>query len=221
MIVNPDGVDQSVCFFDQGLDLAFGVTAVVVTTIRDDEQRLLWVFRLVHFADAEVNGIQQSRPALWHCVHQLTLDIFDGRGEVRHLLRLVRESNHEEFILRIGGLEEFDDCLPGALNLTAHAAAHVEDHANRNRSILAGKCADFLRFLILVYLEIFLVESGYQAIHRIGNGDRHQHQADIDLHGLGVGFQRRVDALGKGVFCRLDARRYMNVIDRNLGPPTR
>jgi hypothetical protein len=88
--------------------------------------------------------------------------------------------------LRIGGLEEFDHRIAGAVDLAAHAAAHVENHAERNRRILAGEGFDFLRFPAFEKIEILTVQAGDEPVHGIGDGDRHQDQIHIDFVGLSM-----------------------------------
>ena len=144
VVVNADRIDEHVGLFGERLDLSFRVTAVVVPTIGYDQQRLLREFRLPHFADPQVNGIQQRRAAFGHCVHQFPLDLLDRLREIRDLLRFIGKCDHEKFVLRVGGLEELHNRFARPLDLAAHAAAHVEDHAQRNRSILAGECLDRL-----------------------------------------------------------------------------
>src|SRR6266403_6213456 len=68
MIVDADGVDKNVRLFDHRTDLAFSIAAMVIAAIGDDQQSLLRILGLAHFADAQVDGIQQSCPALGHRV---------------------------------------------------------------------------------------------------------------------------------------------------------
>src|SRR5450631_1754800 len=111
---------------------------MIITAIRNDEQRLFWVFRLPHFTYTQVNRVQERGSPFRNRKNQLALNIFNRLGEVRDFLRLVREGNHKELILRIGGLEKLGDRLPGAINLAAHAAAHVKYHADGDWGVLTG-----------------------------------------------------------------------------------
>ena len=58
-VVDADGIDHHVGFLDQRLDFVFGVAAVIVAAIGNDEQRLLGILRLPHLADAHIDGIEQ------------------------------------------------------------------------------------------------------------------------------------------------------------------
>ena len=100
-------------------------------------------------------------------------------GEVLDQLGPVVEADDEELILRVGGLDELQNRLPGANQLGGHGAGEVEDDADRNRRIFAGKGGDFLLSAVLEDLEVFLLEAGYQAVHGIGDRDRHQHHVHI------------------------------------------
>src|SRR5208337_1987853 len=193
MIVDADGVDENVGLFDHGADFAFGITAVVVAAIGNDEQRLLRIFGLTHFSDAQVNGVQQRRAAPGDGVDEPALNVIHRTGEIGNFLRLVGEGDHEELVLRVGRLEELNHRFAGALDLAAHAAAHVEDHSNRNRSVFAGEGLDLLLILAFEKVEILAIQTGYQPVQRIGDGDRHQHHVHIYFVGFGVGLERRIN----------------------------
>ena len=95
-------------------------------------------------------GIKQSGAPLGNGVYEFSLDVFDGLGEIGNLLRLVSKGDHEEFVLRIRCFEEFDDRFAGPFDFAAHAAAHIEDDAERDGSIFTGKMADILLILTFV-----------------------------------------------------------------------
>src|ERR1700674_157941 len=164
MIVDADGVDENVGLFDHGTDLAFGIAAMVVAAIGDDQQSLLRILRLAHLADAQVNRIQQRRAPLGNRVDEPALNVVHRAGEIGNLLRLIRESNHEELVLRVGGLEELDHRLAGALGLAAHAAAHIKNHPDRNRSVFPGESFDLLLVFAFEKVEVLAVEAGYQPV---------------------------------------------------------
>ena len=137
---------------------------MVVAAVGDDQQSLLRILGLPHFRDAEVNGVQQRGAALGNGVEQLPLNIIYRTGEVGEFLRLIGEGDHEELVLRIGGLEKLDHCLAGAVDLAAHAPAHVEDHADRNRRVLAGKRLDFLQVFAFENVEVIAIQAGDQPV---------------------------------------------------------
>ena len=165
---------------------------MIVSTIGNNQKCLLWIFCLAHFADTQINGIEQRRPAFWDREEQPALHIVSGLGKVRYLVRLVRERDHEELVLRIGGLEEFLYSFASALNLAAHAAAHVENYAQRNRRVLTREMADILLVLAFKNLEIFFVQASHQAIHWIGDSDRNQNQIHLRSDQRGMGAHRVV-----------------------------
>src|SRR5208337_1784318 len=121
------------------------------------------------------------------------LNVIHRTGEIGDLHRLIGEGDHEELVLRVGGLEEFAHRLAGALDLAAHAAAHVEDHADRNRSVFAGESLDLLLVFAFEKVEVLAVEAGYEPVQGIGDGHRHQDHVYIYFVGLGVGPERRID----------------------------
>src|SRR6266403_1458327 len=164
MIVDADGVDEYIGLFDHGTDLAFGIAAMIVAAVGNNQQSLLRILGLAHLADAQVNRIQQRRAPLGNRIDESALNVIHRTGEIGNLLRLIRESNHEELVLRVSGLEELDDRLAGALDLAAHAAAHVKDHAERNRSVFAGESLDLLLVFAFEKVEVLAVETGYQTV---------------------------------------------------------
>src|SRR5438046_10137938 len=127
MIVYADGVDHYVGFLHQRLDLAFGVAAVVIAAVGDDEKRFLGIFRLPHLAHAEVNCVQQCGSALRNSKDQLALQVVNRLSEVGNLFRTVSKGNKEELVLRIGGPKKLYDGFAGTLDLARHTAAHIEN----------------------------------------------------------------------------------------------
>ena len=164
MVIDSDGIDQNIRFLHHRLDFALGVAAVIVPSIRDDEQRLLREFRLPHFADAQIDGIQQGRASLGNGVHQFALDVFHRLREVRNFLGFVGERDHEEFVLGVGRLEKLHYRLPRPLDFAAHAATHIEDYAQRHGCILAGKMLDLLLVLAFEDGKVILVQPGNQTV---------------------------------------------------------
>src|SRR5258707_3967830 len=164
MIVAADGVDKNVGLFDHGPDLTFGIAAMVVPAVGNNQQSLLRILGLAHLADSQVNRIQQRRAPLGNRIDEPALDVIHRTGEIGNLLRLIGEGNHEELVLRVGGLEELDNRLAGALDLAAHAAAHITDHADRNRSVFAGERLDLLPVLAFEKVKVLAVKAGYKTV---------------------------------------------------------
>ena len=125
-----------------------------------------------------------------HGEHQLVLDLVHRIGEVADRLRFIVEGDHEEFILRIRRLEELDHRVFRALHLAGHASAGIEDHSQRDRSVLGGERSDLLRRIAFEKLEIRLVQAGHQPVHGIGNRHRDQHQIYVDFQRTHLRSQR-------------------------------
>src|SRR5882672_688682 len=196
MIVDADRINEDVRFLHHGPDLALGVAAVVVAPIGDDQQSFLRIARLAHLADAQVDGVKQRRASLGDGIDQLPLNVLHGSGEVRNLFRLIRKGNHEELILRIGRLEELDYSLASALDLAAHAAAHVENYTQGYRSVFTGEGLDLLLFLALEQVEILSIKSCHQPIHGVSDGHGNEHHLHVHAERLGVALEGRIN------FCR-------------------
>src|ERR1019366_5164179 len=107
---------------------------------------------------------KQGRAALGHRIEEPALNVVHRTGEIGDLLRLIGEGDHEELVLRVGGFEELDHRLAGALDLAAHAAAHVKNHADRNRSVFAGESLDLLLVFAFEKVEVLAVEAGYKPV---------------------------------------------------------
>jgi len=102
------------------------------------------------------------------------LYVFGFLGEVLRYMRPVREGNQKELILRVRRFQELMDGFPGTFYFRCHTAAHIENHADRDRSILTEKVFDLLRLLAFVEFEVSLVQAYYDAIHSVS--DRHWHK---------------------------------------------
>ena len=160
--------------------------------------------RLAHLGDAVVDGVEQGGAMVRVDGGQPRLNVFDGAGEVLNQLRPVVEADDEELVLGIGGLDELEDRFAGADQLGAHGAGEVENDADRNRGIFAGKARDFLLAVVLEDLKVFLFQASNQAVERIGDGNRNQHhvnvhadeRAGMDLERRGAGFGSRFSPLG-------------------------
>jgi hypothetical protein len=110
---------------------------------------------------------------------QPRLDVVDGAREIFNELRAVVESDDKELVLRICRLDELQDRLASSHQLGRHGAGKVENDADRNGGVLAGKATDLLFAAVFIDLEVVLLKAGDQPVHGIGDGDRHQHHIHI------------------------------------------
>ena len=133
------------------------------------------------------------------------------------LMSLVRGTSRKASSLKLTmntsscGLEALHQIERGGLHLlafVAHAAAIVDDDAERNRHVLAAEDLDRLLHAVLKNLEGFLLKVRNQFAVLIENADRQHHQARIGSErwvlrkrGGGAGFapkQSRRSQTGKG-----------------------
>ena len=89
---------------------------MVVASVGDDEQRLAICRAFLHFAQAQVDRIQQRGLAARPHRNQAILQIFELRGKGRDEVRPLAEIDQHELILRIGCLEELQGCFLGLLD---------------------------------------------------------------------------------------------------------
>jgi hypothetical protein len=68
-----------------------------------------------------------------------------------------------------------------------HAAAAIENHTNRKRSVLAGELGDLLRQLVLGQFKVLFFQAGDEAIQGIGDRNRYQDEITIDAD---IGFPK-------------------------------
>ena len=99
----------------------------------------------------------------------------------------------------------------GAFQFVAHASAHVEDHAQRDGSVFAGKMPDVFRLGTFKELKVVFLQTRDQPVHGISNCHVHQHQVHVYFHRRRVGLER-----GINIWLRrrlgLGRRRYVHLI---------
>ncbi len=81
----------------------------------------------------------------------------------------VAELHEKRFVVGVHGLQELSDGCLRSPKLIVHAAALVEDQANRERRILAGKVRHGLFHAVFQKMEIFFLKPQNEAIQRISN----------------------------------------------------
>src|SRR5436853_1463894 len=211
MVIYADRVNHDVGFLDLRLDFTFGIAAVIVTAVRDDEQSLFLVLGLFHLVHAQINRVQQSGAAFGAGEDQLVLDLIHIASEVGYETRHVGEGNHEEFVLRVGGFAEFNHRFASPFDFGDHAPAHVEDNTQGDGCVLGREMPDFLALLAFEELKIIFGQAGNQAIHLVGNGYGNENKVHIFLNRRGVSLELGIDGIGR--FLRSVWRRARNHVD--------
>src|SRR5215470_12452900 len=69
------------------------------------------------------------------------------------------------------------------VDLVGHAAAEVENDADRDGNVFGREGDDFLLDVIFKHAEVVRVEAGNQAIVRIGDGDVDKREVDVGADG--------------------------------------
>src|SRR5215472_2063843 len=195
-----DGINLHIGLFHHRFDLTLSITAVIVAAVRNDQQGLFAVAGVLHLADAHIDGVQQSGTALRNRVNQFALNVFNRLGEIGAKLRTIIECDHEEFVLRVGRLEEFNDGFARLQDLVIHASAHIKNHTQRNRGIFTGKMLYFLYLTTLHHGEILFLEASHNTVPVVGHGHVYQDQIYVDLNRLGVVFKIGFSSLDRRVF---------------------
>src|ERR1700722_5835929 len=94
--------------------------------------------------------------------------------------RPVAKLDEEELVLRIGRLEECGGRLSGLLDLVSHAAAVVEQQADRQGRVFEREIRDGLFYAVFKDLEIRFMQIRDGRAKDIRYLSRHQHQCRID-----------------------------------------
>ena len=152
-------------------------TTVIVASIGQNEQRAPPVTCLAHLTEPQINGVKERCATLGCGQHHLALEVFNAVGKGAGEFGALIEAHKKEFVIGISSLEELDNCLTRTGNLVAHAAAVIEDHADRNGNVFRGKGRDLLFNIVFKHAEVSGIETRNLAI--VGIGDRHIDQGGV------------------------------------------
>src|SRR5215831_19108944 len=97
-VIDSEGVDRRIALPNQSLYILLRVAAVIVSSVRDYEQRFPWPLRTLHLRHPQIDGIQQRRRSLGVCEHQIVLNLIGRPREVNELSRCVGERDHKKFV---------------------------------------------------------------------------------------------------------------------------
>ncbi len=148
-----------------------------------------------HLAETEIDGVEQGGAAPGGSEHQAALQVLHAVGERTSQFSALIEADEEKFILGIRGLEELDRSFAGFAHFVGHAAAKIKNHTNGNGHDFGGEVDDFLLDVVLEDAEVVLLETGDQAIVRVGDGNVDEREVHVHVN-LASGFERRA----RGVF---------------------
>src|SRR6516225_8461235 len=112
-VKNADGIELSVGFLHEALDIVLVVPTMIIASIGENEQGTFGVMCTPHLAQTKVDSVQKGSPALRGSHQHARLKIFDRIGEGTSKLGALVKADQEELVLRIGGLEELEGGLAG------------------------------------------------------------------------------------------------------------
>src|SRR5450755_427860 len=174
-----DCVNLNIRFAHQVLDFRFGVAAVVVAAVGDDQQRLAGVLGLLHMMQGQIHGVEQRGLALRLGEGKTVLDFLEAGCKFDRQVGAVAEFHQEKLIVGISRLEELSHRLARFFQFVSHAAAAIENDADRQGSVFTRELHNLLLGFILEETEIFLFQACDEPVQRIGDGDRNQHQRGV------------------------------------------
>src|ERR1700676_2927516 len=149
-IVEADCIELGVRFLYEPLHVVFVVATMIIASIGKDEQGTFWIMCAAHFAEPEIDGVEERGATSGHAHHHAALQVFDAVGEGAGKLGAFGETDQEEFVLGISGFKKLQGSFARLVHFVAHAAAHVEDYADRNRYVFGGEGDDFLLDVVFV-----------------------------------------------------------------------
>src|SRR6516165_10776052 len=153
-VKNADGIELSVGFLHEPLDIVLVIPTMIIASIGEDEQGTFGVMCTPHLAEAEVDRVEQSGPALWGSHHHAALQVLDAVGEGAREFGPFIETDQEEFILGVRGFEELEGGLAGFVHFVSHAAAKVENNSDGDRNILRGEADNLLLDVVFIDAEV-------------------------------------------------------------------
>src|SRR5690242_16748124 len=77
IIEQSDRINLEISFFYVRFDLGICISAAIIATVGDDQQRFLLMVRLLHLLNAHVDRVQQCSASLCICKHQTALNVFN------------------------------------------------------------------------------------------------------------------------------------------------
>ena len=113
------------------------------------------------------------------------MNLVKGLRGVRQQLWFIGEGDDEVVVLWICVSEEFVGCLADRVDLIGHAAAQIDQDADRERHVLSIEVLDCLFVLTFENLKIGLRKIDHRMILHVG--DRHRNQNHFDIHAETVG----------------------------------
>ena len=116
---------MDVRFLDSVSQLLVGVSAVVILTVGDYQQRLLGLATLLDLFNRDVGGVvKRSRP-VWTREHKVPENAVTRGREVLHELRAIVETDQEKIVVSVRGLDEPAQRANGSANTLFHRAGHI------------------------------------------------------------------------------------------------
>jgi hypothetical protein len=155
---------------------------MIVSPIRYDEQGPFGVLCTPHFAQTEVDGVEEGGSSFRGGQHHAVLEIFHAVGKFAGQFRTFVKADEEEFVCRVGGFEELNGGFPRLAYFIAHASTDIENYANRDWHIFRGEGFDFLLDVVLKHPEVILLKSGDKAVVRVSDGYIDEGKADFTVN---------------------------------------
>src|SRR4029077_4044484 len=137
-----------------------------------------------HLVETQINRIEERSAASRGRRENAALKILDTVGEATHELCSFVKTDKKELVLRVGSLEKLRGGFPGFIDFIGHAAAKVEDDADRNGYIFGGEILDFLLNAVFEDSEVVRLKPGDQAIVWVSDRNVDKRQVDINMDRL-------------------------------------
>ena len=158
--------------------------ARVIVAVSDHEQNFLLAMTfLLEVRHRRIDSVAHGGAAARIDARNSLFHFLDVAGQGDIQIRVVIEIDDEHLVLRVGSSHQIERSALHSLPFFPHAAAVVDDDAERNRNILAAEDLDGLLDAVFKDLERFLLKVGHQFAVLVHNADGQNHQARA--HGEG------------------------------------
>lgn len=107
-VVDADCMDLYILLLDESPEFTLGEPAVVVPTIRNQEQDLPLVPGAAHLPDCQSDGIEQCSAPVRRRTCQRVVDSRGSRGERQSQFWAIGEGDQEFLVIRLRALEKLD-----------------------------------------------------------------------------------------------------------------
>src|SRR5215469_5076465 len=183
-IEQADRIDLRIVLLNQAPYLSQRIAACVVASVGEDNNCFALVVRGTHFGCCQIDSVQHRGRSARLYRDQLLLQFINRPSRSSEKMRAIREANSKILVFWICVLEKLHERCSLHGDLVAHALTHIEEHRDRDGSLLAHEIPDFLSLIFLIKRKVLLAQADNWTIHGVSNYHRYQNQIHVNVDGL-------------------------------------